>query len=651
MSVESWKIESSTFCLAGGGVRPSSGRVSVVEPVPGKSLEGSRGNLYVLAESPTGDEEAEKAIIRVIQTKFYNSGTDDPEASLEAAISTADEAALRRKSPVHVSVLLLRGSQAYMAQVGEALIGACVAGSLSWYSPLAERLFRPLGEPGAQPLISKLHLQENDAICIFSRPWLGVIDNIGADKIEPLLCNTPVSELPNALTPLLPTDAPPLDMAVIRLVAPVVEEKAPGEKLEEKEEAPGEGGKRPPHREPKKVPVPKVRAPRKIPVLWIAVLIPLLVIAASAGLWWKHQKEQEAQYQALVTDVRTLTNEATQEGVSDDAARQKLQQAWDKSQEALQLRPDSQEVLGLQEKIREAQDKINKVSLLYMPWKLRDFTGGTHRLSRVIAVGQEIYVLDEGEGALYRDRLNDAGDALVGDQPSKPVLKKGDVVGGTVVGDPIDMGWMLATSNWQESGLMVLDSAHNLFRLGAGWGGVKQIEIKGTEAWKMPKILGCYLERLYVLDTQSNQIWRHIPQGTAYPNAPEGYFPAGTPMDLAGVVDMSIDGSIYLLYSNGSLLKFFAGKVADFNLTGLDMPLRSPTAMFTDDHTMSIYIADAGNQRILQMDKDGKFQRQFRLAENPQILGQVKSLYVNESGGEFYFVTDNALYRVNFPTD
>ncbi len=648
MSVQSWKIESNTFCWENGSVRPSSKRISVVEPVPGKSVEGGRGNLYVLAESPTKDEEAEKAIIRVIQAKFYNSGTDDPEESLEAALHTADEAARRRESPIHVSVLLLKGSQAYMAQVGEALIGMCVGNVLSWYSPLSEKLFRPLGEPGAQPLISKLHLQENDAAYVFSRAWLGVIDNVGADKIEQALCGASVTEIPNVLTPLLPTDVPPLDMAAIKLGAPVLEEKAPseetGKESEEREEIqPPE----PPKPKPRKAPRPR----RKLPILWIAILIPLLVIAASAGLWWKHQKEQEARYQALVTDVQTLTNEATQEGTSDDVARQKLQRAWDKSQEALQLRPNSPEVQALQEKIREAQDKINKVSLLYMPWKLREFAGGTHKLSRVIAAGQEIYVLDKGEGSIYRDRLNDAGDALVGNQPSKPVLKKGDVVGSSVVGDPVDMAWMLATANWQESGLMILDSARNVFRLGAGWGGVKQVEVKGTDAWKMPKILGCYLERLYVLDTQSNQIWRHVPTGTAYPNAPEGYFPAGTPMDLAGVVDMSIDGSIYLLYSNGSMLKFFAGKVADFNLTGLDMPLRSPTAMFTDDHTMSIYIADAGNQRIVQIDKDGKFQRQFRLAENPQILGQVKSLYVNESGGEFYFVTDNALYRVNFPTD
>jgi len=373
MSVESWKIESRAFCWEGGSIRPSSKRVSVVEPAPGKSFESGRGNLYILAESPTGDEGAEKAVIRVIQAKLYSSGTDDPEASLEAAIRAADEAALRRNSPVHVSVLLLKGSWAYLAQVGEALIGACVAGSLSWYSPLAERLFQPLGESGAQPLVSKLHLQESDAICIFSRPWLGVIDNIGADKIEPLLCNTPASEMPNALASILPADVPPLDMAVVRLLAPVMGEEAP-------EEKPAEGEEEKPEKEPSPPGPPEVSRPRgsrrrKLPILWIVVLIPLLVIAASAGLWWKHQKEQEARYQALVTDVRTLTNEAAQEGTSDDVARQKLQRAWDKSQEALQLRPNSQEVLALQEKIREAQDRINKVSLLYMPWKLREFTG------------------------------------------------------------------------------------------------------------------------------------------------------------------------------------------------------------------------------------------------------------------------------------
>ncbi len=649
MSVQSWKIESGVFHWEGKNVRPSSRLISVVEPEPGYSSDGGRGNLYVLAESPERDGEAEKAISRVIQAKFYNSGLGDLEAALGEAVRAANEAARRRNAHLHVSMLLLRGSHAYLTQVGEALIGTCVGGTLSWYSPLVEGVFLPLGNPDAQPVISHLHLQEGDAVYLFSRAWLNVIDSIGADKVEPVLCDSgSAADVTNNMSALLSPDLPPLEMGVVSLGAPVMEEQPAEEILheEEQEKTPARPA----------VPVPKVKPPsiprpKKIPVLWIAILLPLLVVALSAGFWWKHQKAQEEHYTALVTNVQSLLDQATQQGVQEDVARQKLQQAWDESQEALQLRPNDEKTLQLQDKIRKAQDKINKVTLLYMPWKLRSFSGGTHQLSRVIAAGQEIYVLDKGEGALYRDRLNDAGDALVGDQPSKPVLKKGDVVGAAVVGDPIDMAWMLATANWQESGLMLLDSGHDLFRLGAGWGGIRQVDLKNTDGWKMPQIIGSYMERLYVLDNQSNQIWRYVPAGTAYPNAPEGYFPAGTPMDLAGVVDMSIDGSIYLLYSNGSILKFFAGKVTDFNLTGLDMPLRSPTAMFTDDHTMSIYIADAGNDRIVQIDKEGHFQRQFRLAENPQILGKVRSLYVNESGGEFYYVTDNALYKANFPRE
>jgi len=57
------------------------------------------------------------------------------------------------------------------------------------------------------------------------------------------------------------------------------------------------------------------------------------------------------------------------------------------------------------------------------------------------------------------------------------------------------------------------------------------------------------------------------------------------------------------------------GKRHDLAFSGLDVPVKSPTAVFTSDKINNIYIADAGNQRVVQMDKTtGKFSRQFKPA-------------------------------------
>jgi hypothetical protein len=153
------------------------------------------------------------------------------------------------------------------------------------------------------------------------------------------------------------------------------------------------------------------------------------------------------------------------------------------------------------------------------------------------------------------------------------------------------------------------------------------------------------------LDSQSNQIFKYLPTADGgYSNPPTAWFQID--VDLAGVVDMAIDGYIYLLYADGRILKFMGGELAPFEQTELDEhePLRSPTAIFTgpEEETKFLYVADASNRRIVQFSKEGQFIRQFKAAE-AGVFDQLKSLHVDEIGSKLYILSGNTLYMANIP--
>jgi hypothetical protein len=65
----------------------------------------------------------------------------------------------------------------------------------------------------------------------------------------------------------------------------------------------------------------------------------------------------------------------------------------------------------------------------------------------------------------------------------------------------------------------------------------------------------------------------------------------------------------------------------------------------------SIYIADAGNQRIVQIDKtSGKFQRQFKpRGQDRDAFKSLKTLTVDEANKKFFFINGSQAYLATIP--
>lgn len=117
---------------------------------------------------------------------------------------------------------------------------------------------------------------------------------------------------------------------------------------------------------------------------------------------------------------------------------------------------------------------------------------------------------------------------------------------------------------------------------------------------------------LYALDTGVGQIWRFTRNqdgsfaGSAYFRVPYG--------PLTTTVDLAIDGAVYVLQRNGTVLKYLTSAPATFAAATPEPVGRSVAIALSsqDQGRGSVFIADAENGAIWQLSKNGDFQRQYR---------------------------------------
>src|SRR6185503_16352179 len=95
--------------------------------------------------------------------------------------------------------------------------------------------------------------------------------------------------------------------------------------------------------------------------------------------------------------------------------------------------------------------------------------------------------------------------------------------------------------------------------------------------------IGVFGSNIYVLDKTEN-IFKFVPSGTDFTKS---NYITGAP-DLKGSAAMGIDGSIYVLNTDGTIDKYTKGAKDDFSVTDLEKPLSSPTRIvsYEDDSNM-----------------------------------------------------------------
>jgi hypothetical protein len=273
---------------------------------------------------------------------------------------------------------------------------------------------------------------------------------------------------------------------------------------------------------------------------------------------------------------------------------------------------------------------------------LRTFEGDTGLRGVVVRAQTDLYTLDVTNSALWHDRLN-PNDKSVFRRSTGAVVVQGQAVGAFSVRELIDMAWMADGSS--KNRIVALDSQGILVTYSPVFAPATATRLAGVEQWVKPAAITVWRDRLYVLDVGANQIWRYTPVGGSYPNPPDAYF--DEPLDLSQAVDMGIDstpGNVYILFADGKLKKYLAGREQPFDFGGLpEDGLKAGGSLYIDADAIfpAIYLTDPRDQAIYQVTLRGQFQRRFKARETTTFR-KLSNVYID--GEDVYATTASTVY-------
>jgi hypothetical protein len=375
-------------------------------------------------------------------------------------------------------------------------------------------------------------------------------------------------------------------------------------------------------------------------LMTIAVLIPVAVaVLVSASFTQQNALER---FNDKLSTARQEAAQAQAVDAKDQAAqRQHWDSALKQANAALEIFPDSPDALTVRDDAQRAIDQLDNV-LRVNPSLLWDFhSPGPHRLA---VQDTNLFVLDRAAQCMSRLTLNEAGDGVT-DKDNPERLCKGQNVSDRQVLDLIDLVWMPIGGTRTRASLVILDGG-GLLDYDLAWN-LRAVALGQGQTLPDARAIAGFGGNLYVLDANAGQIWRYRPQGDGYGSAPEAYFDKS--LDLSNAIDLAIDGSVYVLLSDGNVRKFFGGDEKKFVVSGMNEPLKMPVALAVDAETRkaTVYVADKGSARIVQLSPDGAFTRQIRATGDA--FNALEDLVVDERNGRLFVISGGKLYVARVP--
>ncbi|HSM58253.1 MAG TPA: hypothetical protein VK879_19015 [Candidatus Sulfomarinibacteraceae bacterium] len=383
----------------------------------------------------------------------------------------------------------------------------------------------------------------------------------------------------------------------------------------------------------------------------LAVLIPLIVALVVGGVYVQRGRV------ARIGEIRSEMRQALiagQETGNEMEARQQYEQALTLAAEADMLRPGDDEIDRLRRQAQTALDSIDDVTRLSSEI-LYEYPEGSQMTGVVLRAGfnGDIYTLDGGNNRVFVHDTEEDYLTFVSEHPEE-ILFGGQAVGSHVVGQLLDLMWRPNGSQVTDEGVAVLDARGALLTYHPGFSNVRSAPLGLASDWGRPVAITQFNERLYVLDSGTQQIWRYFPEGNGF-YVDEGQRALSLP-DLDAATDVAIyseDGSVIVLYGDGRLRRYGQDSVlwdeASLADSGLDTPLVAPTRVriIGSGLNSSIFVADPGSARIVQLSLGGTFLAQYK-ARTPQsgeeLFANLGDFDVAETPLRIFVTADNALY-------
>jgi len=163
-------------------------------------------------------------------------------------------------------------------------------------------------------------------------------------------------------------------------------------------------------------------------------------------------------------------------------------------------------------------------------------------------------------------------------------------------------------------------------------------------AWEKANSISMFLGSLYLLNSTDGQIYKHI-SGSAGFAAGTNYVDTSK-VDIKNAVSMTIDGSVYILKSDNTIIKLSKSNLQDFNLKDIPTPndkITKGKKVWTTSEINSLFVLD-GN-RILELDKTGKFLHQYAFSPD---LQDITDFFIQSTEKIIWVLNDKKVYKVSY---
>ncbi|KKS16983.1 MAG: hypothetical protein UU72_C0009G0025 [candidate division WWE3 bacterium GW2011_GWB1_41_6] len=161
-------------------------------------------------------------------------------------------------------------------------------------------------------------------------------------------------------------------------------------------------------------------------------------------------------------------------------------------------------------------------------------------------------------------------------------------------------------------------------------------EVTPTIKITTPGVMATYLGNVYVLS--GDTLTKYTSDGTSSTWAQSS--------EMEGAGSMAISVSIYVLKKDGTLLSYTTGAKDNFSVSGLETALANPVQIQTNYDFDNMYIADAGNRRIVVLDKKGTFIKEVK-HENPLAWGNMKGIGVSADETKLYVLDGSKVHEID----
>lgn len=320
---------------------------------------------------------------------------------------------------------------------------------------------------------------------------------------------------------------------------------------------------------------------------WIVVILLAVLLMGSVYLtnYVRQNNNIQSEYDQTYTDIIAKIEEVQRISFTVPERQEVYQEGRDVLSSLESVSYDNDKLNTLRDTLQSLRDTVYNIVRINEPTIITDISlkADNAQAQELALIDDQLYLLDDENNTLY----------------SVPTTQN-ELSLTSLTGND----WKLLLGN---EGDLYGYSSEGIGRYnGTGFDTI----LDKNEQWQSVKDMSDYYGNIYLLDPQASQVWKYTAFGNDF-SSMVGYLTTPPDATFTQAVSLSVDGAIYVLLDDGQIWKFLLGQRTEYVVQSLDVAFNNPTHIYTREESNMVYILDAGNRRIVLLDKQGNYKKQY----------------------------------------